>query len=66
MITNGKYNKSAIMKMAHAFLKAGSRNLASALKKAWDKAQDAMMAFKASMWVSSSIKADLSAFTKGS
>ena len=50
LVINGKYNLSAIMKMAHAFIGAGCRNLASGLRKAWDWAQDAMMAHKVSLW----------------
>jgi hypothetical protein len=66
LITSGKYNVSAIMKLAHSYLKAGSRNLSSALKNAWDKAQDAMTAFKVSLFTESIITADLSAWTKNS
>ena len=66
LISNGKYNRSAIMKMAHLYLKAGSRNIASALRKAWDKAQDAMNAFKFSLMAESNYKnVDMTGFTKG-
>jgi len=49
LIINGKYNLSEIMKLAHKFLSAGSRNLSSALRKAWDWAFDQMHAFKSSL-----------------
>ena len=50
LVISGKYNLSAIMKMAHAYLKAGSRNLASALRKVWEFAHEQKMAFEVSFF----------------
>jgi hypothetical protein len=55
LVINGKYNLSEIMKLAHKFLSAGSRNLSSALRKAWDWAFDQMHAFKQESWTTSNI-----------
>ncbi len=51
LVINGKYNLSLIMKIAHSFLRGGSRNIASALRKAWDLAQDQMYSFKQQSWI---------------
>lgn len=51
LVINGKYNLSLIMKVAHSFLRGGSRNIASALRKAWDLAQDQMYSFRQESWL---------------
>ena len=38
------------MKMAHAYLKAGSRNIASALRKVWEFAKEQKMAYEVSLF----------------
>ncbi len=51
LVINGKYNLSLIMKVAHSFLRGGSRNIASALRKAWDLAHDQMYSFRQESWI---------------
>ena len=50
LFKNGKYNLSAIMKMAHAYLGAGSRTIASALRKVWTFAKEQKMAYEVSLF----------------
>lgn len=51
LVINGKYNLSLIMKMAHSFLRGGYRNMANALRKAWELASEQMYSFKQESWI---------------